>query len=97
MTENKVDIEGTLKSIKRYTKYIELTEKYLKDLEEINCPITSYKFVEDFKKVKENNELLKKRLICDHENTHEEDDYDYHNDISYISVVCDDCGFVVKE
>lgn len=98
MTENKVNIEETLKAIKRYTNFIEITEKYLKDLKEIECDCyLSYTFGKDFNDRKKYNEQLKKRLICDHENTHEENDYDYHNDIDYIKLVCNDCGFVVKD
>lgn len=99
MTKNKVDIDGLLKIIKKNVKYIEATEKYLRDLEEIENGFTflDYTFQTRFNEQKEYTEQLKKRLICDHENTHEENDYDYHNDIDYIKIVCNDCGFIVEE
>jgi hypothetical protein len=68
MNENKIDVEQLLKNIKKNTKYVELTEKYLDDLKKFDCSdFTSYLFAKDFNDRKKYNEQLKKRLICDHE------------------------------
>lgn len=90
--KNKVNVEENLKKIKNYTKYIELTEKYLKDIGEID-EIMLYGS-EKLEEIKVTKDILFKQLICDHKNTYE-DSWRTHND-SGIDVICTSCKFLLE-